>query len=153
MKIIINIFLYISLMFLLSNCSNLTSPTENIVLKKGTYSGTFSVTFKNYKNYSYPVTQTGTISILFADSIYNYSAKINYSSDSISTDSLKDFGRYSIQSNKIIINDISWWRMDPHWHNGLYLENTFNIENIDGRFRIFQDNSFAQWDLNLVLNK
>ena len=150
---IINIFLFVSLMFLLLNCNNSTSPTENLVLRKGTYSGTFSVTFKNYRNFSHSLTQTGTITVLFTDSAYTYLAIVNFSSDLTSTDSLRDNGTYYLAKNGIIMRDDSWWRMDAGWHNSLYLENTFNFDYNDIGLRISQDNAFANWNLNLVLGK
>ena len=151
MKIIINIFLFFSLIFVFSNCNNPISPTENTILAKGTYSGTFSVTFKHYQNYSKSITQSGIISILFADSTYKYSAIVSYSSESTVSDSLGDFGSYSIVNDGIRLDDGSWLRMDPSWHNSLYLFDTFNVQKKFSGFYITQDNTFAKWDLNLVL--
>ena len=151
MKNIINIFLLISLVFILTKCNNSVSPGEQTAIKKGEYTGTFSVTFKNYKNYSVSVTQSGTISILFTDSTYKYSAIASFSSDSTASDSLGDFGSYSLVEDGIIMNDGSWLRMDPRWHNSLYLLDTFNVQKKYSKFNITQDNTFAKWDLNLVL--
>lgn len=153
MKNIINICLLTSLVFILIKCSNSVSPSEQITIKKGAYTGTFSVIFKNYKNYSFSATQSGTISILFTDSTYTYSALVSYSSDSTAPDSFADFGSYSIGKDRIIMNDGSWLRMDPRWHNSLYLFDTFSIQQDDNKFNITQDNTFAKWDLNIVSKK
>lgn len=151
MKTIVNIFFFISIMFLLSNCNNSTSPTDNISLTKGTYSGTFSVIFKNYQNSNNTLVQTGTITISFTDSTYTYFAVVKFSSDSTAFESLKDLGSYSLKKDEIVMNDDSWLQFNKNWHNSLYLGNTFSLEDNNTELRIFQDNSFAKWDLNLAL--
>ncbi|GAB6283112.1 MAG: hypothetical protein STSR0008_18680 [Ignavibacterium sp.] len=151
MKVMIKIFLFVSLMFLISNCNNSTSPTDNIALTKGTYAGTFSVTFKDYQNSTSTLIQTGTITIAFTDSTYTYFAVVKFSSDSTASESLEDFGSYSLKKDEIVMNDDSWLRLNKNWSNSLYLGNTFGLEYNNTAVKIFQDNSFAKWDLNLVL--
>ncbi len=149
-KTIFKSFLFYFLIFVLPSCKNTVSPESNIAINKGEYSGTFSVTYKNYKNYSSAVTQSGSISIFFNDSTYEYSAIADYSSDTLASDSLGDSGRYSINQGNIVMDDFCWLRMDDIWHNSLYFEGTFSIHKIDNILQIVQDNSFAKWNLNLV---
>jgi hypothetical protein len=153
LKSIIRIIVLIPFLLLLTSCNKTESPTESVSINKGEYTGIFSVTFKNYKNNSSPLTQEGTISIIFSDSSYEYSAKADYSSSEIADTFLTDRGRYSWTENKIIMNDISWEMMDPRWHNSLYLLNTFTIQAIGNQLEISQDNSFASWKINLITKK
>jgi hypothetical protein len=150
MKPILVVSIICSITFSIIGCNKSESPTEPITLGKGEYRGTFSVTFKSYKNYSVPLSQSGTISISFSDSAYVYSVIANYSSDTTTNDSLGDEGRYSKSQDKIIMNDGSWMRMDPRWHNSLYLFDTFTIQGSGTQLIISQDNSFAKWQLNLI---
>ncbi len=144
-------FLFIALMFFILHCSDNLSP-EQTEFKKGEYAGSFSLTFKSYKN-SGPVTQSGIISVSFNDSTYSYSAVADFSSDTTAADSLADAGYFSLFQDSIVMNDVSWLLMDPIWHNSLYLFGTFKIEKMENKFRIYQDNSFAKWDLLLLLKK
>ncbi len=131
-------------------CKKSDSPTAPITFTKGAYGGTFSVTFKNYKNNSVSLSQSGTIVISFSDSAYVYSAIVNYSSDTAAYDSLGDRGRYSKLQEKIIMNDGSWLRMDALWHNSLYLLDTFAIQTGERQMEISQNNSFADWKLDIA---
>ncbi|MDE3058100.1 MAG: hypothetical protein KGJ59_09105 [Bacteroidota bacterium] len=131
-------------------CKKSDSPTVPITFAKGEYGGTFSVTFKNYKNTSTSVSQSGTIAMSFTDSTYAYSVAVNFSSDSTAYDSLDDRGRYSQLQGKIIMNDLSWWRADLIWHNSLYLKDTFAIQASEKQLAISQNNSFASWKLNIA---
>ena len=153
MKTIIRAIVLLPFLLLLTSCNKTESPTESVSIKKGEYIGTFSVTFKNYKNNSSPLTQEGTISIMFSDSSYEYSAKADYSSNEISDTFLTDRGKYIRTEDKIIMNDISWEMMDPRWHNSLYLLDTFTIQAIGNQLEISQDNSFASWKINLIIKK
>ncbi|HMN48791.1 MAG TPA: hypothetical protein PKD67_06645 [Ignavibacteriaceae bacterium] len=144
-------FLFIPLLLFILHCTDNLSP-EQIDFNKGKYTGTFSVIFKSYKN-SDPVTQSGIISILFNDSTYSYSAVADFSSDPTAADSLADAGYFSLSQDSIVMNDVSWLLMDPIWHNSLYLFGTFKIEKIENKFHIYQDNSFAKWDLLIAFKK
>lgn len=138
-------------MFFILHCTdNLSS--EQAEFNKDKYEGSFSVTFKSYKN-SGPVIQSGIISISFNDSTYSYSAAADLSSDTTAADSLADAGYFSLFQDSIVMNDVSWLLMDPRWHNSLYLLGTFKLEIIENKFHIYQDNSFAKWDLLLSLKK
>lgn len=151
MKTFRTAFLFIPLMFFILHCTdNLSS--EQAEFNKGKYAGSFSVTFKSYKN-SDPVIQSGIISISFNDSTYSYSAAADFSSDTTTTDSLADLGPFSLFQDNIVMNDMSWLYMDARWHNSLYLLGNFKLEIIENKFHIYQDNSFAKWDLLLSLKK
>ncbi|MDO8550697.1 MAG: hypothetical protein Q7S39_11185 [Ignavibacteria bacterium] len=150
MKTLLLIFTISSFVFTFTSCQKTESPTESISFTGGEYTGTFSVTFKNYQNSS-PLTQNGKISIMFSDSSYNYSATVEYSSEDSTYTFLTDRGCYSNTEDKIVMNDISWKKMDPRWHNSLYLVDSFTIKIDVNQIEILQDNSFANWKLNLVL--
>mgnify|MGYP000659282177 CR=1 FL=1 len=80
---------------------------------------------------------------------YKYSANVTYSTDSMTNDSLSDFGTYIINNREISMDDDSWLRMGDRWYNSLYLSGTFTYKQIVNHIQIIQDNSFAYWDLNL----
>ncbi len=144
-------FLFIPLLLFILHCTDNLSP-EQTEFKKGKYAGSFSVTFKSYKNLD-SITQSGIIFISFNDSTYSYSAAADYSSDTTAADSLADAGYFSSFQDSIVMNDVSWLLMDPIWHNSLYLLGTFKLEGAENKFHIYQDNSFAKWDLLLTLKK
>ncbi|MCC6550162.1 MAG: hypothetical protein IT279_08850 [Ignavibacteriaceae bacterium] len=150
MKAIIRIIAFFPIIFLFTSCDNTESPTGAVSFIRGEYTGTFSVTFKNYRNTASPLTQEGTISIMFSDSTYKYSAKADFSSNGLADTLLTDGGRFTRNENKIIMNDFSWMTMDAWWHNSLYLLDTFTVRAIGNQFEISQDNSFANWQINLT---
>lgn len=144
-------FILVLIILLFTSC-NKTSTTEPISIDEREYSGTFSVTYKNYNNSS-QFTQTGKLSIIFYDSTYDYSATVEYSTDTNTYSFLKDKGRYSKSEANIIMNDDSWELMMPGWNNSLYLFDTFNIKYNINKIEISQDNDFANWQLNLFVKK
>ena len=144
MKLILKIFL-----LFFATCQNTMNSEGQNKSIEGEYSGTFSVTYKSYKNSS-SVTQTGKISILFRDSTYSYSAVANYSSDITTYDSLSDRGYYSQNHDKILLNDMSWLRMDKSWHSSLYFEGIFDIYQTGEQVQISQENTFAKWHLIFI---
>ncbi|GMV00285.1 MAG: hypothetical protein AMXMBFR51_30170 [Ignavibacteriota bacterium] len=150
MKSIIRIVIFVPIIILLTSCDTTEFPTGAISYINGEYTGTFSVTFKNYKNTASPLTQEGTISIMFYDSTYQYSAKADFSSSGLADTLLTDGGRFTRNDNRIVMNDISWMTMDPGWHNSLYLLDTFTVHAIGNQLEITQDNSFARWQMNLT---
>lgn len=135
---------------LLGNCSQVTAPADEPTLGPGEYAGTFSVTFKQYRNSQSPVMQSGGIRISFSDSTYNYEALVTHSSDSTAIDSLGDSGTYTLETPNISMDDIAWRRMGPAWYPSLYFKNTFTYQVVDKQIKISQENSFARWELNLV---
>ncbi len=144
--LIFAIFLFV---FIFVSCQETKFPTESISSIRGEYTGTFSVSFKNYQN-SLQLTQKGKISIVFSDSSYDYSATVEYSSQDSMDSFLTDRGCYSNTEDEIIMNDISWEMMDPLWHNSLYLFDTFLFKISGNYIEILQDNSFANWRLILI---
>lgn len=150
MKTIIIIIALLPITLLLTSCDTTEFPTGGVSFIKGEYTGTFSVTFKNYKNTSSPLIQEGTISVMFSDSTYKYSAKAEFSSNGLADTLLTDGGMYTRNENKIIMNDVSWMTMDPGWHNSLYLLDTFAVRAIGNQLEISQENSFAIWQMNLT---
>lgn len=133
------------MLFTLISCNKNDSPTQPSVFNKGEYTGTFSVTFKNYQNQSSSFSQSGSISFTLSDSTYSYSAIVT-KTDSV----LKDVGKYSKADQKMPMNDQSWLYMDPRWHNSLYLMDTFSIQTTGSQFVISQENDFANW--KIILN-
>ncbi len=136
------------IVFLLIGCNKDDLPTQPSEFGKGEYTGTFSVTFKNYQNQSSPVTQSGNISITFSDSTYSYSAI-----EAKTNSTLNDVGNYLTVDAKMQMNDQSWLYMDPRWHNSLYLMDTFSIQKTNNQFVISQDNDFANWKIILIPKK
>ena len=136
-------------LFLYISCNKTESPTQSSAFKKGEYSGTFSVTFKNYKNQNSSLSQSGDIAITFSDSSYSYSATVNNSSDPKADSVLADVGKFTNEGQKMSMNDQSWMYMDPRWHNSLYLFGTFEIQTTGKQLKISQENDFAIWNLFL----
>lgn len=150
MKAIIRIIVFVPIFLLFTSCDTTVFPTGAVSFIKGEYTGTFSVTFNDYKNTSSSLIQEGTISIMFSDSSYQYSAKAVFSSNGLADTMLTDKGRFTLNENKIVMNDISWMTMDAGWHNSLYLLDTFTVRTNGNTLEIFQDNSFATWHINLT---
>ena len=138
-------FLICSMAFLFVSCNKNDSPTQPSSFNKGEYTGTYSVTFKNYLNQSYSFSQSGSISLTLSDSTYSYNA-IVAQTDSV----LNDVGKYSIAAQKMTMNDQSWVYMNPGGHNSLYLMDTFSIQTTNNQFIISQENDFANWKLVLI---
>lgn len=150
MKAIILIIALLPITLLLTSCDTTEFPTGGVSFIKGEYTGTFSVRFKNYRNTASPLTQEGTISVMFYDSTYKYSAKAEFSSNGLADTLLTDGGRFTRNENKIIMNDFSWKTMNPGGHNSFYLLDTFTVRAIGNKIEISQDNSFASWQMNLT---
>lgn len=150
MKAIIRIIVFVPIILVFTSCDNTDFPNGAVSFIKGEYTGTFSVTFKDYKNTSSPLIQEGTISVMFSDSTYKYSAKAEFSSNGLADTLLTDGGRFTRNENKIIMNDFSWKTMNPGGHNSLYLLDTFAVRAIGNQLEISQENSFAIWQMNLT---
>ena len=148
----------VSMIATLSACEGAPSPTESLsprFLKGATYRGTFSVTFNNYENYYFPLTQSGSISIQFFDYWYSYSAKVSYTSSTFGTSAyvyeiLADKGSYSKSGNKIEVYDVARGRFDGIWHNSLYMDSIFTLTTVGKQLVFSQNNSFADWSFRLV---
>lgn len=134
----------------LGTCSQLTAPANDPTLGPGDYAGTFSVTFKQFRNSQRAVQQSGSILMSFSDSAYTYQAIATRSSDSTASDSLGDTGNYSLQATTISMDDVAWRRLGPLWYPSLYFRDTFTYQVVDHQIRISQENTFAKWELNLV---
>ena len=138
-----------------SACKEESSSFNPTLLSGQTLQGSFNVTFKKYQNFSTALTQTGDIWWTFADSdTYHYLAKSNVSiwnNDTAVTiyDTLSDGGRYTYFGHYMTMQDGAWYRMDPFWHNSLYLKDTFTVNNVDNEIEISREDDFAKWIIEL----
>ena len=101
------------------------------------------------------LTQMGDIWWTFSDSgTYHYVAKSDVSiwnNDTAVTiyDTLADAGRYTSFGHYMTMQDGSWYRMDPLWHNSLYLKDTFVVNTAGNEMEISREDDFAKWTIEL----
>jgi hypothetical protein len=148
MKTIVVLISFSLITLSINSCRKSDSPTEPLPFSKGEYTGTFSVTFKDYNKG--PLTQSGTISFTFSDSTYAYSANVTYASDTSAFSLLNDQGRYSKIQLSLSMTDISTKIVGPNRRNSLYLDGVFSLQSVGTQFSISQDDTFATWNLELV---
>jgi len=143
------------LTLVLGACKDGDSTSGPIPFEGGTFSGNFSVTFKDYQNCSSPLTQTGTVQLTFiTQNTYKYNCAVVSSAWSAHCgatiyDSLSDFGSSLFLGRSMIMRDLAVGRMDPMWHNSLYLRDTLSVVTVGNYMELSRENHFAIWRLQL----
>jgi len=135
MKILGNMMLILILAIVFSACQKTVDPVSpdpsNKIefvtngLAETAYSGTFEVTFKNYKNTDRTVSISGTIDIVFGKSTYTYEAKISNASEDVTDTYLHDTGIYTLEAGRITMADDATKLMNAGTMPSLYLSGDY----------------------------
>jgi hypothetical protein len=126
MKPVLNIFIVILAALSFAACEKASNPVSPVSVDKTAQnnSGTFEVTYKDYKNSSRTVSLSGTINFNFGTDTYSYDGVI-VSTDNELSGPVHDNGTYVIRGNYIEMFDNAAKQMNPVWQPSLYLSGTY----------------------------
>ena len=130
MKTVLNLFIVILAAFTFAACEKANNPVSASSVDKQVqnYSGTFEVTFKDYKNSSRTASFSGTLNLNFSTTTYTYEGVL-VSSDNQLSQPVHDMGTYSIRANGIEMYDNATKQMNPIWQPSLYLSGIYDYRN------------------------
>jgi hypothetical protein len=151
MRMFIKTLIFVFIAFSLAACEKANNPESPASIEKPTqdYSGTFEVTFTNYKNTSSTVTLTGNINISFSTNTYSYDGTI-LNSDNELSGSLHDTGTYTLRGNNIEMYDNATRLMNPIWQPSLYLSGTYTYSQSNNQVTIQGEGQYGT--IKLILN-
>ncbi len=151
MKTVINILIIVLTAISFAACGKTNDPVSPVSVDKPaqTNSGTFEVTYKDYRNTSGTVTLTGTINFDFGTDVYSYNGVI-VSTDKELSGSLQDSGTYTIRGNSIDMFDNAAKMMNPAWQPSLYLSGTYSYRKINNQLILEGQGHYGS--VKIVLN-
>lgn len=130
MKTVLNLFIIVVAAFTFAACEKANNPVSASSVDKQVqnYSGTFEVTYKDYKNTSQAASFSGTLNLNFSTNTYTYEGVL-VSSDNQLSQPVHDMGTYSIRGNNIEMYDNATKQMNPIWQPSLYLSGIYDYRN------------------------
>ena len=151
MKKVINVLMITLIAASFASCGKANDPVSPVSVDKPaqTDSGTFEVTFKDYRNTSRTVTLTGTINFEFGTDTYSYNGVI-VSTDKELNGSLQDSGTYTIRGNSIDMFDNATKMINPAWQPSLYLSGTYSYRKNNNQLIIEGEGLYGS--VKIVLN-
>lgn len=135
-----------------AGCQSMTGPTTAGRPLRGSYTGTFQVTFHDWQNRRVPSSQSGTVSFVFGADGYSYSGSIERTTDKLEWSQIRDRGDYQVSGFVIEMSDDSNLMASPDWKASLYLLGPMKLRPTDlrGGMRISGDTPMAQYDIRLA---
>jgi hypothetical protein len=145
MKTVMYLFILVLVTISFAACEKANNPVAPVTLNKNTqtYSGTFDVTYKDYKNTPHSVSVSGEISFIFDGDTYSYDAQVVNTQDNVVETTLHDQGTFSITGNKIEMYDNATRLMNPTWQPSLYLSGTYSYLKGDNQITIEGTGNFG----------
>ncbi len=152
MKIVMNLFVLIVITFSLAACEKANNPVTPVSIDKSAnaYTGTFDVTFKDYRNSSRTVSVSGNITFDFNTDTYSYNAVVVSTDDKEMATTLHDNGTYTLKGNEIKMFDNATKMMNPAWQPSLYLSGTYSYRRGDASIIIEGSGDYG--NVRIVLN-
>ena len=152
MKTVMNLFVLIFVTFSLAACEKANNPVIPVSIDKSAnaYSGTFDMTYKDYRNSSRTVSVSGNISFNFNTDTYSYNGVVLSTEDNEMSTSLHDNGTYTLKGNQIKMFDNAAKMMNPAWQPSLYLSGTYSYTRADTRIIIEGSGDYGS--VRIILN-
>lgn len=127
MKTVLNVLIIVLATLSFAACEKANNPVSPASIDKPAqnYSGTFEVTYKDYKNSARTVSLSGTINFDFSTDTYSYNGVV-LNTDNELSGPVHDVGTYKIRGNTIEMYDNASKQMNPAWQPSLYLSGTYD---------------------------